>query len=65
MKFIFMKEHSSKFGIEKMAKVLGVCRSGYYEFLNWTPSKREVENQRLKEELKKIHKKSRETYWKP
>ena len=38
-----MKAHSEEFDIEKMAQVLGVCRSGYYEFLRRKPSQRIVE----------------------
>lgn len=65
MKYSFMKEYSIEFSIEKMAKVLGVCRSGYYKFLRQGPSLRDRDNQRLSEKLKAVHKKSRETYGSP
>ena len=48
-----------------MAHLLEVSRCGYYEFLNREISKRNVENQELIEELKKVHKDSRETYGSP
>ena len=55
MRFAFMKEHCTEFSIEKMADILGVCRSGYYDFLKREASKRTLENQRLTEEIKEIH----------
>jgi len=60
-----MKAHSKEFDLEKMAQVLGVCRSGYYEFLKRLPSQRAMENEELLKKLKKIHKESRETYGSP
>jgi len=65
MRFEFMKAHSEEFSIEKMAKVLKVSRSGYYEFIGRSCSKRALENQRLIEEIKKIHQDSRGTYGSP
>ncbi len=52
-----MKAHCQKFKIEKMANVLGVSRCGYYEFLGRKSSKRALENTRLIEEIKRVHKK--------
>jgi len=60
-----MKEHCTEFCIEKMANILGVCRSGYYDFLKRQSSKRAIENQRLTDEIKEIHEKSRRTYGSP
>ena len=65
MKFAFMKEHCVEFCVEKMANILEVCRSGYYAFLKRQPSKRAIENQRLIDEVKEIHEKSRRTYGSP
>lgn len=65
MRFEFMKEHSKEFCLEKMAKVLKVSRCGYYEFLERGPSKRALENQKFIQEIKEIHKDSRETYGSP
>ncbi len=48
-----------------MAKVMGVSRCGYYDFLRKRASKRALENQCIIEEIKKIHKKSRGTYGSP
>jgi putative transposase len=65
MKFEFMETHSKEFCIQKMAKVLGVCRSGYYEFIGRTLSKRSIENEKLIERLKEIFMASRGTYGSP
>lgn len=65
MKFAFMREHRLEFHIEKMAKILGVCRSGYYEFLRRKDGKRSIENRRLVGHIQKIHQKYRSVYGSP
>ena len=60
-----MKSHHQEFPIEKMASVLGVSRSGYYDFLKAESSLRDRENQRLVEKIIVIHKTSFETYGSP
>lgn len=65
MKFEFMKKYAKEFPIEKMANILGVCRSGYYEFLKRKESARERENKRLLEKIKYIHQNKRRVYGSP
>ena len=60
-----MKIHSHEFPLERMAKVMGVSRSGYYKFLKGQPSSREKENKELLEKILIIHKRSFETYGSP
>lgn len=48
-----------------MAKVLGISRSGYYQYLTAGLSTREEENQRLLEKIRTIHQNSHETYGSP
>ena len=60
-----MRGHKKEFSIEKMAKVLKVSRSGYYEFLLKEESGRKIENKILKEKIKDIHQKSRKVYGSP
>jgi putative transposase len=60
-----MKKHKKEFSIEKMAKVLGVSRSGYYDFLERPICSRAIENERLKGAIRRIHEKSRKTYGSP
>jgi len=65
VRFEFMKAHSKQFPVEKMAEVLGVSRSGYYDFLHKGPSKRALEDHGIVEEIKKAHKTSRGAYGSP
>jgi putative transposase len=60
-----MKDHSSSFAIEKMCNALKVSRSGYYSWLKNKPSKREVENQEILNQIRRIHHESRKTYGSP
>lgn len=60
-----MKAHSKEFLVEKMARVLGVSRCGYYEYLNRGPSRRDLDNQALLQNIKEIYKESRRTYGSP
>jgi transposase InsO family protein len=53
------------FPIEKMCKVLGVSRSGYYSWLKRKPSRRALEDKELMEQIREIHKKSKGTYGSP
>ncbi len=64
MKYQFITEQRSEFGVERMCRVLGVSRSGYYSHKRYK-SKREQENELLLEQIRKIHKKSRQTYGSP
>jgi len=53
------------YAIEKMCKVLKVSRSGYYSWVGHKPSKREIENRELLDQIVKIHKESKQTYGSP
>lgn len=59
----FMKNHAFIFPIEKMARTLGVSRSGYYT--SQVFSKRALENQELLERIQEVHQESRCTYGSP
>lgn len=48
-----------------MCKVLGVSRSGYYAWKARTPSKRQLENQRLTEQITKLFYQSKSSYGSP
>jgi len=49
-----MKQHKELFAITKMAKVLGVSRSGYYAWEKRGPSRHALTDQQLAELIKKI-----------
>jgi transposase InsO family protein len=65
MKYEFMQGHEEKFSIERMSKMLGVSRSGYYHFLKRVPSQRQQEEERLIMKMKAIFEASRQTYGSP
>ena len=54
MRYEFMKNHSKEFCLDKMAKILGVSRAGYYKFLRRVPGRRALENQDLIKSIKEI-----------
>lgn len=62
MKYVFMKEHSSVFPVKKMAEVLEVNRSGYYQWLKRPMSKRKQAEFKLLMEIYIVHEKKRRLY---
>jgi transposase InsO family protein len=54
MKYRVMSEHRGTHGVEKMAEVLGVARSGYYCWTAGGPSARAVEEKELVEQIQVI-----------
>lgn len=60
-----MKDLSSQFGVEEMARTLGVSRTGYYCYLSRSPSRRSADNDRLLLQIKQIHEDSGQTYGSP
>lgn len=62
MKYAWMQTHCSMFSLTAMANVLGVSCSGYYAWLQRSPSAREQENQRLRTLIKQHFIASHATY---
>lgn len=60
-----MKAHQAQFPITTMCRVLKVSKSGYYRWLNRTPSKRDRDDAMLTEKMRAIHTWSRGTYGAP
>jgi putative transposase len=60
-----MESHARQWSVKRMAKVLGVSRSGYYRYLQAEPSQRAQANKTLLEQIKKVHQESRELYGSP
>jgi len=56
MRYQFIKEHSDEFCIRKMCRILEVKKSGYYAWLKRPESARAIENKRLLEEIRRVHK---------
>lgn len=62
MKYRFIDDHRLEFRVEKMCMLLGVSRSGYYDWLQRPLSRREKDNETLLKHILKIHGESNETY---
>lgn len=62
MRFEFIETHRSSYPIQLMCRVLQVSRSGYYAWRERKPSQRQMANEKLVAEIKRIHEKSRGTY---
>lgn len=60
-----MQNHASMYPVEKMAKVLGVSRAGYYQYINRKESSIVCKNRDLLVKIKKINRESRHTYGNP
>lgn len=65
MKYEFMQGYEGKFSTERMSKMLGVSRSGYYCFTKRKPSQRKQEEDRLLRKIQEIYEMSRQTYGSP
>ncbi len=60
-----MKDNHHKFGVERMCKVFKVSRSGYYDWIDRKPSKRQLDYQRVKQQIQMIYQESRKRYGSP
>lgn len=65
MKYAFIEQHRHEFPIALMCQVLGISRSSFYAAQQRTPSKRAQTDQRLRVEVRAIHRRSRQTYGSP
>jgi putative transposase len=62
MRYTFIAEHAGEFGVERMCRVLGVARSGYYAWKQRGPSVRAQTNQALAGQIRAEFSASRNTY---
>jgi transposase InsO family protein len=65
MKYRFIDRYSSEFRVEKMCKVLGVSRSGYYGWRKRPQSRRQRENEQVLMDIQESYKRSKEIYGSP
>ena len=65
MKYQFMADHEGEFGIVRMARVLGVGRSGYYAWRSRPTCERKQANQALVVQFNEEYQISRKTYGSP
>lgn len=57
--------HQGRYPVSMMCRVLGVSRSGFYASRRRAPSARAREDERLRVEIRAIHRRSRERYGSP
>ncbi len=65
MKYWFMDQHRSWHGVQRMCRVIGASRSGYYAWKIQPQSKRQKDNEKILMEIKESHKNSRRAYGSP
>jgi putative transposase len=65
MKYRFMREQQGAHSVAKMARVLGVSRSGYYAWKRRPPSRRKRERAVLREEISAIQREKKYRYGSP
>lgn len=54
MKYGFIKRHRQEFCIKIMCSLMKVSRSGYYGWIKFNPSKRDISNLALDKEIKSL-----------
>ena len=59
---MFIEQHSNRFPVDRMCRVLQVSRSGFYAWRGRGPSPRTMENRALLEEIRRIHLETKEAY---
>jgi len=62
MRYQFVRDHAAEFRIRSMCRVLGVSRSGFYEWRDRPCSARSAENMKLLACIRQIHRRSSENY---
>jgi transposase InsO family protein len=65
MKYWFMDQHRSCHGVQKMCRVIGASRSGYYRWKRQPRSKRLKDNEKILMGIRESHKNSKRTYGSP
>lgn len=65
VKFEFIRQYKSIYPVEKVCKILGVSRSGFYYWSQRKPSKRALYKLALIEQTKKIHYLNKKRYGSP
>jgi putative transposase len=65
VKFAFIDAEKARFTVERLCRVLGVSRSGYYAWRRRPVSQRAVEDCRLAVLVREAHERSRRTYGSP
>lgn len=59
MRYQFIQTHRDRFRVRSMCRVLGVSRSGYYNWCGRPPSRRQRANEHLLQRIRVVHDQSR------
>lgn len=65
MKYWFIEQHCISHGVQKMCRVIGASRSGYYGWKRQPQSKRQKDNEIILMEIRESHKNSSRAYGSP
>ena len=65
MKYVCIEEHSGRFPVRMMCRLLGVSRSGFYAWRSRPASEKAKRSRRLLVKIRAIFKRSRRTYGSP
>lgn len=65
MRFAFIKEHCGTWPVKVMCRVLAVSRSGYFAWLNRSPSPRQQRHEELACKIRQVHEEHRRTCGSP
>lgn len=65
MKYWFMDQHRRSHGVQKMCRVIGASRSGYYRWKRQPQGKRQKDNEKILMEIRESHKNSKRAYGSP
>jgi len=65
VKYEFVKEHQAEFTVKLLCDVLGISRSGYYDWLTHTPSKRDLSNQVIDAKIQEVYDANKKRYGAP
>lgn len=64
-RYRLIEAERTSFPIQFMCRMLGISRSGYYDWRDRSPSKRSCEDATLSGKIREIHQRSRHTYGSP
>lgn len=65
MKYAVVQAHRGEFSVSLLCRALQVSRSGFYDWAKRDPSEHTAEDQRLRLDIRSIHRRSRRTYGSP
>lgn len=64
-RYAFIGEYHQEYSVKTMCRALGVSESGYYAWRKRQPGQRQVENERLTEQIREVFQLGRQVYGSP